>query len=95
MRSSILAIGAVVTALGFLAASLPVEAQERTRTRITIQKRSYLDAGTTIKPGGRGYHDYAFPPHAQYPSYGPYASGSGSYGASRGPLLRIFEAPGF
>jgi hypothetical protein len=95
MRSSILAFGAVATALGLLAASLPVEAQERSRTRITIQKRSYLDAGTTIKPGGRGYHDYAFPPEAQYPSYGPYASGSGSYGASRGPLLRIFEAPGF
>jgi hypothetical protein len=95
MRSSFLAFGAVATALGFLAASLPAEAQERSRTRITIQKRSYLDAGTTIKPGERGYHDYAFPPEAQYPSYGPYASGSGSYGASRGPLLRIFEAPGF
>jgi hypothetical protein len=95
MRSSFLAFGAVATALGFLAASLPAEAQERTRTRITIQKRSYLDAGTTIKPGERGYHDYAFPPESQYPSYGPYASGSGSYGASRGPLLRIFEAPAF
>jgi hypothetical protein len=97
MRSSILAFGAVATALGFLAASLPVEAQERSRTRITIQKRSYLDAGTTLKPGSgdRRYHDYAFPPDKEYPSYGPYAAGSGSYGASRGPLLRIFEAPGF
>ena len=90
-------IAAVATAVAFLFASFPVEAQDRARTRITIQKRSYLDAGTTIKPGSgdRRYHDYAFPPDKEYPSYGPYAAGSGSYGASRGPLLRIFEAPGF
>ena len=97
MRSSILAIGAAAAALGLLAASLPAEAQNPSRPRITIQKRSYLDAGTTLKPGSgdRRYHDYAFPPESQYPSYGPYAAGSGSYGASRGPLLKIFEAPGY
>jgi hypothetical protein len=96
MRSSILAVGAAAAALGLLAASLPAEAQNP-RTRITIQKRSYLDAGTALKPGSgdRRYHDYAFPPESQYPSYGPYAAGSGSYGASRGPLLKIFEAPGY
>ena len=97
MRSSLLAFGAAAAALGLLVASLPAEAQERSRTRITIQKRSYLDAGTTLKPGSgdRRYHDYAFPPDREFPSYGPYMAGSGSYGASRGPLLRIFEAPGY
>ena len=95
MRSSILAVGAAAAALGLLAASLPAEAQNR--TRITIQKRSYLDAGTMVRPGStsRRYHDYAFPPESQYPTYGPYVAGSGSYGASRGPLLKIFEAPGY
>lgn len=97
MRSSLLAFGAAAAALGLLMASLPVEAQDRSRTRITIQKRSYLDAGTMVKPGStsRRYHDYAFPPESQYPTYGPYVAGSGSYGASRGPLLKIFEAPGY
>jgi hypothetical protein len=97
MRSGLLALGAATAALGLLAASLPVEAQDRSRTRITVQPRSYLDAGTMVKPGSgdRRYHDYAFPPERDYPSYGPYIAGSGSYGASRGPLLRIFEAPGY
>jgi hypothetical protein len=34
----------------------------RTRTRIIVQRRSYLDAGTNVKPGDRKYTDYAYPP---------------------------------
>ncbi len=34
----------------------------RTRTRIIIQKRSYLDPGTETFPGERGDHDYAMLP---------------------------------
>jgi hypothetical protein len=34
----------------------------RTRTRIIIQKRSYLDPGTETFPGERGDHDYAVLP---------------------------------
>lgn len=30
----------------------------RTRTRIIVQRRSYLDAGTEVLPGQRKYHDY-------------------------------------
>lgn len=88
-------IAAAATAIAFLFASFPVEAQERARTRITIQKRSYLDPGTVVKPGEARYHHYAFPLESRYPTYGPFAAGSGSHGASRGPLLRIFETPGF
>lgn len=32
----------------------------RTRTRIIIQKRSYLDPGTEVLPGSRNDQDYAF-----------------------------------
>ena len=35
----------------------------RTRTRIIIQKRSYLDPGTATFPGERGDHDYAVLPN--------------------------------
>ncbi len=38
----------------------------RTRTRIIIQKRSYLDPGTETFPGERGSHDYA-----NLPTYHP------------------------
>jgi len=34
----------------------------RTRTRIIIQKRSYLDPGTEAFPGERSDHGYAFQP---------------------------------
>jgi hypothetical protein len=35
----------------------------RTRTRIIVQKRSYLDAGTEVMPGERKFTDYATPPY--------------------------------
>jgi hypothetical protein len=84
-------VAAAFAALALLVASYPVEAQERARTRITVQKRSYLDPGTVVKPGSMRYHDYAFPVESRFPSYGPYAAGDGGYGGSRWPLLRVFE----
>ena len=87
---------AVAAALAILAASLPAEAQsERTRTRIIVKKpRSYLDAGTTVKPGTAKYHDYANPPDALFRTYGPFAD-EGSLGGARWPLPRAYELPGF
>jgi hypothetical protein len=35
----------------------------RTRTRIIVQRRSYLDPGTETFPGERGDHDYAWLPN--------------------------------
>lgn len=34
-----------------------------TRTKIIIQRRSYLDPGTEVMPGDRRDHDYAFLPN--------------------------------
>ena len=34
----------------------------RTRTKIIVQKRSYLDPGTEVMPGDRNDHDYAILP---------------------------------
>ncbi len=31
------------------------------RSRITVRKRSYLDAGTEVLPGERKFNDYAIP----------------------------------
>lgn len=39
----------------------------RRRTRVIIQRRSYLDPGTETFPGERSVHDYAILP-TQYPS---------------------------
>jgi len=49
---------------------------KRTRTvatravpRVVVTKRSYLDAGTEVKPGERHFTDYVF-----YPGYNPWKS---------------------
>lgn len=34
----------------------------RARTRITVQRRSFLDGGTELLPGERKFTDYAIPP---------------------------------
>jgi hypothetical protein len=34
----------------------------RPATRVVVTKRSYLDAGTEVKPGERHFTDYVFPP---------------------------------
>jgi hypothetical protein len=39
----------------------------RTRTRVIVTKRSYLDAGTEVYQGSKGYTDYAFPPNMRGP----------------------------
>ena len=87
MRVSLTAFVAVAAAFAILAATLPAEAQsERARTRITVKKqRSYLDAGTTVKPGEGRYLDYAFPLYSRYPNYGPYPD------ISRWPLPGPFD----
>jgi hypothetical protein len=41
----------------------------RTRTRITVTRRSYLDAGTEVYPGSQPYTDYVFSPTYHSPAY--------------------------
>jgi hypothetical protein len=40
----------------------------RSRTRITVTRRSYLDAGTEVYPGSMHYRDYVFSPNYHRPS---------------------------
>jgi hypothetical protein len=81
----------------------PVEAQtytaqpdrlvNRPRARITVEPRSFLDAGTEVLPGERKFTDYAFPT-------GPYAlplsvvqNTGGRVGWHRSPLPGPFDLP--
>ena len=81
----------------------PVEAQtytaqpdrpvNRPRARITVEPRSFLDAGTEVLPGERKFTDYAFPA-------GPYSmplsvvqSTGGRVGWHRSPLPGPFDLP--
>jgi len=61
----------------------------RRRTRIIIQKRSYLDPGTEVMPGDRNDHDYASLPTQR-------AGGvlnNTAFGGSQSPLPGPFDLP--
>jgi hypothetical protein len=60
----------------------------RTRTRIIVQRRSYLDAGTEVLPGERKFNDYAMPPN--YSVTGVIDNTAFSHGS---PLFGRFDLP--
>src|SRR5689334_4903755 len=59
------------------------------RSRIVVQRRSYLDAGTEVLPGERKFTDYAFPP-----GYSPTSVIDNTAFSHRSPLPGPFDLPG-
>jgi hypothetical protein len=59
------------------------------RARITVQRRSFLDAGTEVLPGERKFTDYAIPP-----GYSPTSVIDNHAGFHRSPLPGPFDLPG-
>lgn len=63
----------------------------RPGTRITVYRRSFLDAGTEVLPGERKFTDYVF-----QPGYSAITFHTGpSLGYDRRPLNDPFDLPGF
>ena len=62
----------------------------RTRTRVIIQKRSYLDPGTERFPGERGDHDYAQLPNQRASS----VLDNTAFGTSQSALPNLWTLPG-
>lgn len=62
----------------------------RERPRVYIQKRSYLDAGTEVKPLSKNYHSHIYDREALFPTYSADVTGQ-----SRWPLPMQFELPNF
>ncbi len=96
MRISVLL---ALSAAAAVAASVPAEAKSSTSKKkyenrahysITVRKqRSFLDAGTEVKPGEKSYHDYYYMLTSRYPSYGP-VNDSRDY---RWPLPGPYDGP--
>jgi hypothetical protein len=59
------------------------------RARITVQRRSFLDAGTEVLPGDRKFTDYALPP-----GYSPTSVIDHRGGRGGGALPGAFDLPG-
>lgn len=66
-----------------------VTRQAAPKTRVIVEKRSFLDAGTEVLPGQRKFTDYAFPP-----GYSPTGVIDYTSASPVGPLLDPFAVPG-
>lgn len=84
---------ALLAGFSILAATAyEADAQTRrdNRPRVYIKKRSYLDAGTEVKPLSKNYHSHIFDREALFPTYSADVTGQ-----SRWPLPMQFELPYF
>jgi hypothetical protein len=70
---------------------VPISMAPPPRARITVTRRSYLDAGTHVIPGDRKFLDYAVPP-TYYP--GSVADNRGGMYISQTALPGPFTLPG-
>jgi hypothetical protein len=77
----------------------PVEAQTSNmevngpRARITVEPRSFLDAGTEVLPGERKFTDYAFPAGSYSMPLSVVQSTGGRVGWHQSPLPGPFDLP--
>ena len=78
----------------------PVEAQtkkqaqpDRPRARITVEPRSFLDAGTEVLPGERKFTDYALPAGSYSMPLSVVQSTGGRTGWHVSPLPGPFDLP--
>lgn len=104
------ALGAALIAVAAVAVS-PVEAQAQTQTqtqakkkysanrpraRVTVAPRSFLDAGTEVRPGDRKFTDYAFPPSGNGGiGINAVTNTGGKVGWDREPFMQPFQLPGY
>lgn len=63
----------------------------RSRTRVVVTPRSFLDAGTEVLPGERKFTDYAFPP--TYTPMGVVTNWGARVGWHNSPLPGPFDLP--
>lgn len=66
--------------------------EARSRTRITVRPRSYLDGGTEVLPGERKFTDYAIPPTPSMFRAMSFLDNTGPH--HRSPLPGPFDLPG-
>jgi len=109
MMSIKIAAAAIIASVGIAFAVVPANAvtkkrpdatytrvvneDGRPRTRIVVQRRSFLDPGTETLPLAQHYHDYAFSPYLAPRQ--PYPDQGGVVGFWRAPLPSPVDLPGF
>lgn len=72
-----------------------VASAQRARTRVTVAPRSFLDAGTEVRPGERKFTDYAFPVGTVGLGISSVTSTGGKVGWDTNPLMPGPQLGGF
>ena len=68
----------------------------RPRARVTVAPRSFLDAGTEVRPGDRKFTDYAFPPSGNGGiGINAVTNTGGKVGWDREPFMQPFQLPDY
>jgi hypothetical protein len=70
-------------------------APAKPRARVTVAPRSFLDAGTEVRPGDRKFTDYAFPPGNAGIGINAVTNTGGKVGWDRSPMMQPFQLPGY
>jgi ABC-type amino acid transport substrate-binding protein len=68
---------------------------QRPRARVTVAPRSFLDAGTEVKPGERKFTDYAFPATGGGIGISAVTNTGGKVGWDRSPMMQPGQLGGF
>ena len=72
-----------------------VASAQRPRARVVVAPRSFLDAGTEVRPGERKFTDYAFPPSGSGIGIGVVTNTGGKVGWDRSPMMQPGQLGGF
>ena len=72
-----------------------VASAQRARTRVTVAPRSFLDAGTEVRPGERKFTDYAFPAGGAGLGISSVTNTGGKVGWDTNPLMPGPQLGGF
>ena len=86
----IFALLAGVSLLAATAHEADAQQLRERQPRVIIKKRSYLDAGTEVKPLSKNYHSHIYDRNWQYSTIGPDVQGG-----ARIPLPDMFSLPNF
>jgi len=71
-------------------------APAKPRARVTVAPRSFLDAGTEVRPGDRKFTDYAFPASGNAGiGINVVNNTGGKVGWDRSPMMQPFQLPGY
>ena len=70
-------------------------APAKPRARVTVAPRSFLDAGTEVRPGDRKFTDYAVPPGNAGIGISAVTNTGGKVGWDRSPMMQPFQLPGY